>query len=511
MYAFHHGGAATVRSTVIQTSWVYFGMLSCICVVYAVAGDWLYELADGRRHPDAMLVTLILGISTLATSLALAATNGLSAIDRPQSNLWIEGLTFAATAVSAMPLTNAFGLVGAAVAMLIGNCVGAVVAFVAFEWELRRLGGDWRQGLLTNAPLASVRAQERRAGEGAPLISVIVTTFNRSAALGRALTSLAAQQTGGEFDFEIVVVDNGSADDTRRVADQHAGGTSAASHYFYEPKQGLPFARNRGLREAHGDWIAFFDDDQLAPPEWLGTLWRFAGAQLAACVGGGRKLVIDVDTPPQLAPYCRKLLGEVCQNDAPARYGRKFLPTTGNSLVHRSVFEALGGFNESWLEGGEDTEFFNRLVRSGIDAWFTPEAVVKHVIPPNRLTPQYLERIGLRHGVTFGRRDFEERGRWLLPFFTAARLVHGLVMFGSPLMLAKLRGDRAAELGWRCRLRRVEGYCRFALQAIAPRAFRQEEFVSQMIHRDARPDVALRSRTSPVRPMPRIEPVEKAS
>jgi glycosyltransferase involved in cell wall biosynthesis len=350
---------------------------------------------------------------------------------------------------------------------------------------------------------------------GPESVSVIVTTFNRSASLSRAVQCLAAQETGGVFELEIIVVDNGSTDDTESVVAALAEGSHWPVRYAYESRQGLPFARNRGLREASGRWIAFFDDDQLAEPGWLATLHRFAVERDAACVGGGRSLRFETEPKAPIAPYCRKLLGESLGSANPLRYSRKHLPTTGNVLIRREVVDRLGGFNETWLEGGEDTEFFNRLVTSGVAAWFTPGAEVEHVIPASRLAPAYLERIALRHGVTFGRRDLEEQGRWLLPLWMTARVAHAAALFAPRLMAARLKGDDAAALGWRCRLRRVEGYVRFGLQALAPRMFGQDDFVAAMMHRDALSESAApRPRTAPSQPamvIGRIEPVEKAS
>ncbi len=343
------------------------------------------------------------------------------------------------------------------------------------------------------------------------LVSVIVTTFNRSESLARALESLTAQRTDGEFAVEVVVVDNGSTDDTRLVVDEAARGGGPDVRYGFEPKQGLPFARNHGLSEARGAWIAFFDDDQCAAPDWLLTLYRFAKARGLSCVGGARTLVFEGESRPRLAPYCRQLLGESTAGLEPIRYSRVLLPTTGNVLVHRGVFAALGSFNETWLEGGEDTEFFNRLVASEIEAWYTPDAVVEHVIPESRLATSYLERIALRHGVTIGRRDCDDRGRWQLPFCIAARLAHGAAMYGSRLAGAKLAGDADAALAWRCRLRRVEGYLRFGMAALAPRVFGQGRFVAGLMHREGRGETAPRVRATLARPRGRIEPAEKAS
>lgn len=509
VYAFYQGGGSEVWRMVVKTSWIYFALLSGLCLVYAVAGDWLFELAYGRRNPDAWFVTLMLGMGTVATSMAMCATNGLAAIDRPRANVWIEGLTFLATAALALPLTPLFGLAGAAVAMLAGNIVGAMAAYAAFARELKSLGtspsDEAREALsLEIAPAAQL------GNAGGDLVSVIVTTFNRSRMLSRALESLAAQDTAGEFCYEIVVIDNCSTDDTAAVVAAFAERCAVPLRHVYEARQGLPFARNRGLREARGQWIAFFDDDQLAPTHWLAALRRFAIERGLECVGGGRSLVVQFDAPP-LSPYCRKLLGESLGAGAPAPYSRKNLPTTGNVLVRRKVFDRLGAFNETWLEGGEDTEFFNRLVTSGATAWFTPTAAVEHVIPAERLAPDYLERIALRHGVTFGRRDLEEQGRWLLPLWMVARVVHAGVLHAPRMLVAKASGDSARALGWRCRLRRVEGYVRFGLQSLAPWAFGQSAFVAGMMHRDARPEAVLRSRTAPAGVISLIEPVEKVS
>lgn len=506
VYAFYHGGAAEVRRTVVRTTWIYVALLGAVCGIYAAAGDWLFELAYGRVHPEAWLVTLLLGLGTVATSVAMCATNGLAAIDRPRANVGIEGLTFVATAALALPLVPWFGLAGAAVAMLLGNVVGAVASFYAFERELR----------LIEAPADSTSAEPLPESAAAPeAVSVIVTTFNRSASLARAMECLTAQESGGAFELEIVVVDNGSSDETESVVAALAEGSHWPVRYAFEPRQGLPFARNRGLREARGRWIAFFDDDQLAAPDWLAALHRFAVARGVACVGGGRRLRFESEPAPPLDPYCRKLLGEALGEAEPLRYSRKHLPTTGNVLVRRDVIDRLGGFHETWLEGGEDTEFFNRLVTSGVGAWFTPAAVVDHVIPASRLAPAYLERIALRHGVTFGRRDLEEQGRWLLPMWMAARVAHAAALFAPRLLAARVSGDDAAALGWRCRLRRVEGYVRFGLQALAPGMFGQDDFVAALMHRDARwESTAPRPRPAPPQParvLGRIEPVEKAS
>ncbi len=163
VYAFHHGGGPAVRQAVWRTSWIFAGLLGTLCVLYAVAGDWLFELAYGSRPAEVWLVVLLQGVNTLAASLAIAPTNGLAAIDRPQANLWIEGLTFVVTAALAPVLVPVYGLAGASAAMLAGNVLGAGLAFVIFEAELRRLAGATPMA----APPAARGAVPRPAGSGA--------------------------------------------------------------------------------------------------------------------------------------------------------------------------------------------------------------------------------------------------------------------------------------------------------------------------------------------------------
>ena len=97
-----------------------------------------------------------------------------------------------------------------------------------------------------------------------PDISTIVCTYNRADMLRSALASLYDLATDGEFTYEIVVIDNASTDATPAAIAAAAAESSAPLRGVHEPQKGVVAARNRGIREARGRWIAFFDDDQLA-------------------------------------------------------------------------------------------------------------------------------------------------------------------------------------------------------------------------------------------------------
>ncbi len=131
-----------------------------------------------------------------------------------------------------------------------------------------------------------------------PLVSIAIATFNRAETLRRSLKSISDLETGNLFRYEVVVVDNASTDHTAQVIQECQSETSVPIRRIFESKAGLPFARNRLVKEANGEWIAFFDDDQLAQPDWLLTLFQTATRNQVRCAGGSRTL--QIETPIRL-------------------------------------------------------------------------------------------------------------------------------------------------------------------------------------------------------------------
>ena len=119
-----------------------------------------------------------------------------------------------------------------------------------------------------------------------PLISIIVPTYNRSELLRRAINSLLQQETDGKFSYEIIIIDDASTDETREVIGEIIKRSPGLVRYVRGEGKGYTCALNRGLAESHGDWVALFDDDELADPDWLKELYTFAVRIGAQCVGG---------------------------------------------------------------------------------------------------------------------------------------------------------------------------------------------------------------------------------
>jgi GT2 family glycosyltransferase len=302
-------------------------------------------------------------------------------------------------------------------------------------------------------------------------ISVVVTTYNRSPLLQGAIESLARQATGGRFSYEVVVVDNASTDDTAEVAAALRQGLPIPIRYVREPREGVVHARNRGVREAAGGWIAFFDDDQLADPGWLRELHAVAQTQGAPCVGGRILLRLPPAPAVRLAPVCSALLGATAEASAPRRYARKEQPGTGNVLVARSLFDAVGPFDEALRSGCEDADFFRRVRRAGFGAWYAPQALAYHLIPPHRLDRSYFVWVSRRQGASYAYLDRKEGGLSRLAAGSAGRAAQATLLTAPRWALRALARDDAGALDAECLLWRAASYLREALLLAAPAAF----------------------------------------
>jgi GT2 family glycosyltransferase len=284
-----------------------------------------------------------------------------------------------------------------------------------------------------------------------PDVSVVVCTRNRATLLADALASLYDLSTD-EFVYEIVVVDNGSTDGTRAVV-KHAGTESKHTiRYVCEAETGIVAARNRGIAEAQGNWIAFFDDDQLADWHWLAELYRGASERGALSVGGAVNLALPADCQRSLAPQVRMLLGEALHGDEPFRYGGRVTPGCGNWMLARSAFERVGVFQQSIAGRGEDTDLFERLERAGIPSWYVPTAVIHHMTPAERLERAYLVDLGRRMGCGMAIRQRAALGLAGFTLWWLAKGVRTCLVEYPLLAWSGLRGGPEARLGRECQL-----------------------------------------------------------
>ncbi len=321
-------------------------------------------------------------------------------------------------------------------------------------------------------------------------VTIVVCTYNRAELLRGALESLVGLKTGGQFDYEVLVVDNASTDHTSLLIEEAVLRADLDIRGVRETRKGVACARNRGVAEARGRWIAYFDDDEIAEPDWLAELMSTAQSTGALVVGGAVHLLLNEEERGSLGPLCRRLLGETIVADVTRPYGRHVATGAGNVLIRRDVFEQIGGFDESLREAGEDSDLNRRIREANINAWYTPKAIVQHTVPAYRVTEDYFRWASLRNAGHIARGDREQWGVWLFPLVLVARLAQGGLLFVPRWARARLSGDKPATLDGKCLLWRIEGYLRWALRLMAPRLFAQQDFVGKLEFRAERHTLA---------------------
>jgi len=237
-------------------------------------------------------------------------------------------------------------------------------------------------------------------------MSIVVGTLNRATLLERALRSLMAQRHPGVL--EIIVVDNGSSDDTREVVSRLAG-TAVRAHlrYVLEPRLGLSIARNTGIALATGPIVAFLDDDSEADPDWASRLLGIFHGDPGVGAAGGKTLVRWPDVkPPWVAASIEGYYGRCDYGDDRKRLTFPQYPFGSNMAITRPLLVEIGGFRTdlgargSNMMAGEETDLFERLHARAVVVVYEPSALVHHWAAPERLTRWWTLRRAFKHGLS---------------------------------------------------------------------------------------------------------------
>lgn len=212
------------------------------------------------------------------------------------------------------------------------------------------------------------------------MISVIIPTYNGLDMLRKSLPTWF-EQTLEKEEYEVIVVDNRSTDETRQYMD-----SLLPEHknliYLYEPKPGATNARHAGARKAKGEYLVFADNDGLFNPECLAEILKVYQAN-KECVAVTCKIEIqwDGDEPEWIIPY-KQLLGQLDYRDMMS-FSTKYYLNGGLMSVRKDVFERLGGFNPDligpYLIGDGDLGFVNKLHAEKAVIGWAPKAHMWHM------------------------------------------------------------------------------------------------------------------------------------
>ncbi len=227
-------------------------------------------------------------------------------------------------------------------------------------------------------------------------ISVCICTYKRPQLLERLLGCLLRQSFPGKNEWEIIVVDNDKNESARDVVEKFAGKTGINIRYYCELQQNISLARNRAVREAGHDLIAFIDDDEFPAPDWLKNMVEFFDRHECDGVLGPVKPVYAVP-PPDWIIKSKLLERPEHRSGYPIRAKDM---RTGNALLKKELFSLDPfPFDPAFgLTGGEDVNFFERMTERGYKFLWCQEAVVYETVPPERLTLEYQLRRALCRG-----------------------------------------------------------------------------------------------------------------
>jgi glycosyltransferase involved in cell wall biosynthesis len=218
-----------------------------------------------------------------------------------------------------------------------------------------------------------------------PAVSVVIPTYNRARSLERLLTALASCEMPAEG-AEVIVVDDGSNDDTADVVRRSAVG----ARYVRQDNRGPAAARNHGWRLATAPVVAFTDDDTLPDRCWLVDLLAELAAHPELAGIGGRVLPMRTGF---MADYVQ--LDRVVGHGVDER-GVRFL-ITANAAYRTEVLRDVGGFDETFPRAsGEDTDLSFRVAERGGHLAVTGRATVLH---DHRTTVGDLLATYYRHGM----------------------------------------------------------------------------------------------------------------
>jgi glycosyltransferase involved in cell wall biosynthesis len=257
-------------------------------------------------------------------------------------------------------------------------------------------------------------------------VSVVLCTRDRCLSLAKALESVAASQLPGSFEWEVLVVDNGSSDATRVVVEQFCARHPGRFRYFFEPHPGKAYAMNMGLQHASGQVLAFMDDDVAVDPTWLQNLtaalhdgeWAGAGGRTLPLQNRPLPRWLALDGPYSMGGVVAALID---LGDKPILLDRA--PYGTNMAFRKGMFEKYGIFrtdlgpspDQDVPRPNEDTEFGRRLMAAGERLRYEPSAVVRHPVLESRINKEYI----LNWWFDFGRASVREMRRrppiWGIP------------------------------------------------------------------------------------------------
>ncbi|MEK6715280.1 MAG: glycosyltransferase [Candidatus Omnitrophota bacterium] len=283
-------------------------------------------------------------------------------------------------------------------------------------------------------------------------ISVIIATYNRSESLKETLESLVKQDCDGSYEYEVIVADNNSNDKTKETVESYKSRSNGKLKYLFEPRQGKPYALNKGIAQAKGEVIAFTDDDCIIDKYWLLNIAKsFNGDNSGINMVGGKSLPLwpNESRPNWFGDYFLGPLGILDYGDKPIIFesDSQRLFFGNNFAFKKKLFDTYGGFDTRMINA-HDTEICSRFLRAGVKGLYNPDIKILHKIPTNRLSPKYFYGWFYRRGKLWDLFE-DKRVKFYYPLGIPLWFIKAFIEDGIKFMLARKSYDRL-KYGCRC-------------------------------------------------------------
>jgi glycosyltransferase involved in cell wall biosynthesis len=282
------------------------------------------------------------------------------------------------------------------------------------------------------------------------LLSVVICTYNRSSILPICLRALLQNTATGSW--EVIVVDNNSTDSTREVFESFVAESGESTlKYVFEPKVGLSNARNRGWKEASGEYVGYLDDDGRPPRDWL-TIAMDLIENTPYQVFGGPYVPFYLSEVPA---WWRDAYRSGGHGEEPLELADRQFLSGGNFFIKKRLLVELGGFSpEHGMNGakvglGEETllQIKLRQMYPGLSIYYDPRLRIEHLVGLKKMTMRWLVPFWFAEGRSewrlFEKIGPDEKLRFILYRFLGT----SLLALGRGLLAIVVR-DRERHRYW---------------------------------------------------------------